>query len=348
LTLYLDRRSFVDVNERHLRRLLWAYPRAYRRRHGAEILTTLLEAGAGRPGFGESLHLIACGVRQRFRLPRRPLAVLAAVLAAAALGGLGTVAGTRLGWLTAARVPSVASAGALTTAAAGLPWPSVERWRTAMGGPGVNSVISGRGTYDAGRVRSALVGAGWHIDTFTESTGGIVVGVTTPQQTTVPMRDLRFTASRHGLSLNGETTTVTGGAAYGIDGQTDLRLDITADATGAIRPLTIAGLPAGALTGWLMTAALTYGRPRRRLASALSAVALLATGVPAFVAYCHTYQVLIYDTHAPNQYITDTPADGIPPSLILAALTVAAGAAMLSRRKALNSRSGPDREPRSA
>ncbi len=29
--------------ERHYRRLLWAYPGPYRRRHGAEIVTTLLD-----------------------------------------------------------------------------------------------------------------------------------------------------------------------------------------------------------------------------------------------------------------------------------------------------------------
>jgi hypothetical protein len=245
----------MRTDERRLRLLLRAYPRAYRRRHGTEIVTTLLEAaeaGGGRLGFGQALHLVACGVRQRFRLPRRPLALIAAVLAAVALGGLGTVAGTWLGWQTAATVPSTAEAGALATAATGLPWPSVEPWRTAMGGPGVNSLISGTDTYDAGRVR------------------------------------------------------------------TDLRLDITADANGAIRPLTIAGLLVGALAGWLVSAALTYRRPRRWPVSALSAVALAATGVPAFVACCKTY------------------SDGIPPTLVLVTLAVAvlglAGATVASRR----------------
>ena len=53
------------------RRLLWAYPRAYRQRHGAEIVTTLLDlAEAGRrPGLGLRAHLVLCGLRQRFRLP---------------------------------------------------------------------------------------------------------------------------------------------------------------------------------------------------------------------------------------------------------------------------------------
>jgi hypothetical protein len=329
----------MSTDERRLRLLLWAYPRGYRRRHGTEIVTTLLEmaeAGDGRATTGHMLHLVACGIRQRLRLPRRPLAVVAAVLAAVAVGGLGTVAGTWLGWQTAASVPSTAEAGALTSAAAGLPWPSVDPWRTAMSGPGVNSLISGTGTYDAARVRTALTAAGWRIGTFTEATEGIVVDVMTPEETTVPMRDLRFTATKDGLSLNGETSTVVGGARYGIDGRTDLRLDITADNNGAVRPLTIAGLLLGALTGWLAAAALTYRRPRRWATSVLAAIALAGTGVPAFVAYCKTYQVMVYDTHAPNQYIADSPSDHIPPALTLVSAIIAvlalAGAAFSARR----------------
>src|SRR5262245_26491830 len=107
-------------HERRFRRLLWAYPGDYRRRHGAEIVTTLLEmaeAGQSRLSVGPALHLVACGIRQRFRLPRRPFPVLAAVLAAVALGALGAVSGTWLGWQTAAPVPSVGDAGALSSAA---------------------------------------------------------------------------------------------------------------------------------------------------------------------------------------------------------------------------------------
>jgi hypothetical protein len=58
--------------ERRYRRLLRAYPRAYRDRRGTEMVTTLLEmaeAGEGRPGPRESAHLVLAGVRQRFRPP---------------------------------------------------------------------------------------------------------------------------------------------------------------------------------------------------------------------------------------------------------------------------------------
>jgi hypothetical protein len=43
----------------------------------------MAESGRGRPTTAQALHLVACGVRQRFRLPAgRPLTVVAAVLAA--------------------------------------------------------------------------------------------------------------------------------------------------------------------------------------------------------------------------------------------------------------------------
>jgi hypothetical protein len=253
--------------ERYYRRLLWAYPGAYRRRHGAEIVTTLLEMAEDRPGrptAGQTLHLVACGLRQRFRLPaRRPLAWVVALVAAVALGAAGATVGTWLGWQTAARMPSWSETSVLTTATAGLPWASVERWTTAMNGPGVNSTISGTGTYDAERVRSALTADGWRITRFTEQdekfaveppitkikvSGGRDVVVLDPGKN-VPAKQAQFVATRDGLTLTGGTDTVIGGAQYGVDGRTFLSLDITADDTGAVRPLTIAGLLAGVLTG---------------------------------------------------------------------------------------------------
>jgi hypothetical protein len=352
--------------ERFYRRLLWAYPGAYRRRQGAEIVTTLLEMAEDRPGrptAGQTLHLVACGLRQRFRLPaRRPLARVVALLAAVALGAAGATAGTWLGWQTAARVPSWSETSVLTTAAAGLPWASVERWTTAMNGPGVNSTISGTGTYDAERVRTALTADGWQITRFTEqderfaveppitkinASGGREVVALDPGKN-VPAKEAQFVATKDGLTLTGGTDTVIGGAQYGVDGRTFLSLDITADDTGAVRPMTIAGLLAGVLTGWLLTSAVAYrvlraGRPHRRVAAALGVLALAAAAVPAFVAGCETYQVMMYDTHAPNQYIASSPADRIPAELTAAgavlAVTALAGALVVAarRRPALDS-----------
>jgi hypothetical protein len=65
----------------------------------------------------------------------------------------------------------------------------------------------------------------------------------------VPAKEAQFVATKDGLTLIGGTDTVIGGAQYDVDGRTFLSLDITADDTGAVRPLTIAGLLAGVLTG---------------------------------------------------------------------------------------------------
>lgn len=73
-------------------------------------------------------------------------------------------------------------------------------------------------------------------------------------------------------------------------------------------------------------------------------LALAAAAVPAFVAGCETYQVMMYDTHAPNQYIAYSPADRIPTELTAAgavlAVTALAGALVVAarRRPALDSK----------
>jgi hypothetical protein len=74
------------------------------------MVTTLLEmaeAGEGRPGLGESAHLVLTGVRQRFRLSaRRPPARACVLFVAVVLGAFGAAGGTWLGWQTAASAPS--------------------------------------------------------------------------------------------------------------------------------------------------------------------------------------------------------------------------------------------------
>ena len=91
---------------RHYRRLLLAYPGNYRRRHGTEMITTLLEMaepGRSRPSAGEAWHLLSSGVRQRFRLPAaRPAATVTAVLVSVALAVFGAAGGSWLGERTLA------------------------------------------------------------------------------------------------------------------------------------------------------------------------------------------------------------------------------------------------------
>lgn len=342
--------TMIDgLHERRYRRLLWAYPSGYRREHGVEIVTTLLdmaEAGHGRPTAGQTLHLVACGIRQRFRVPRRVLAVSAAVLSAATLGGLGAVTGNWLAWQAAAPVPSTAEMTALTSAMTGMPRPRLEPWRTAMNGPGMISAIEGTGTYDPERVRTALIATGWQITTFEESAEVIGIGVGTPDLKKVPARALKFTATKDGLSLEGATDTIVGGKFYG---RTSLALDVTTDVTGAIRPSTVAGLLLGVLGGWLLAAALAYrirmaGGSNRWTASCLTALALIAAAVPAFVAYCEAYQIMVYDVHNPNQYVAYSISDTIPMSVVLIGAGVAALALVAAVRVA-DRRSEPELTP---
>jgi hypothetical protein len=320
--------------ERRYRRLLWAYPGPYRRRHGAEIVTTLLdmaEAGRGRPSRLQALHLVLCGIRQRFRLPAgRPLAYLAAVLAMVALGAAGSAAGTWLGWQTAASVPSSSEMRALTAATSsfdpgGVPvYPS----QSAMKGPVVAAIVSGRMSYSADRLREGLVAAGWRVTMFTETPSGMVVDMSKDPWVQVPMKWLRIDAAKDGLLLHGDSTTVVGGAEYGVEGRTDERIDVWATETAAVRPMTIAGLLAGMLAGWLLTAALAYrvrqGRRGHRAAVVvLGVVGFAAAAVPAFAFFCALYQVMVYDSGVPSPYITDSPSDNLPEGLVPACAGIA-------------------------
>jgi hypothetical protein len=309
--------------EGRYRRLLWAYPGPYRRRHGAEIVTTLLdlaEAGHGGPSAGQRVHLVACGLRQRFRLPAgRPPTVLATVFVAM-LGALGTAGGTWLGWQTAAAVPSGQEMRALTAAmSAGNPGGvPVDRWQTAMNGPAAVARVTDPEPNSAGRIRTTLADAGWRVAGVTSelsgylTTGGIKTALERPggpavvsldPDFVVPTRWIRFSATKGGLSLTGETTSVVGHAEYGAGMPTDMRVDVWALDNGAVRPLTIAGLLLGVLAGWLLTAALAY-RVRRSQGAhwlavgVLGLTALAAAVVPAVDFYRTMYQVMTYDTAA--------------------------------------------------
>ncbi|MEV6634802.1 hypothetical protein AB0M54_29040 [Actinoplanes sp. NPDC051470] len=78
--------------------LLAAYPARLRRRHGAELLTTLAEMTDGRPTRADRLRLVVDGVRERFRLPARwPLGALVAAFVMLAGGAVGLAVGSFAG-----------------------------------------------------------------------------------------------------------------------------------------------------------------------------------------------------------------------------------------------------------
>jgi hypothetical protein len=94
------------------RYLLSAYPARLRRKHGPELIATMVEMAGpdGRPTRADRLRLMLDGLRERFRLPaRRPFAAVAAGLALLIGGALGAAAGSWLGTLTYAELPSAPS-----------------------------------------------------------------------------------------------------------------------------------------------------------------------------------------------------------------------------------------------
>ena len=122
------------------------------------------------------MHLVLCGLRQRFRLPAgRPLAWAAALLAAVVLGAFGAAAGTWLGWQTAASVPSDRELRALNAATTGMPAPAaVYAELSAMTGPGAAVRADGTSDYSAERIRAGLISAGWQITSFHERDGAVL------------------------------------------------------------------------------------------------------------------------------------------------------------------------------
>jgi hypothetical protein len=306
--------------ERRYRRLLFAYPRAYRNHRAAEMVTTLLEmaeAGRGRPSRGQALHLVLCGLRQRFRLPSgRPLAWAGALLAALVLGAFGAACGTWLGWQTAASVPSDREVRALNAAMTGMPAPAaVYHDMSAMKGPNTLVRADGSTTYSAERIRAALTSAGWRITSFHERDGATIAdfaedGVGVP----IPTRFVDYTATRGGLKLAGDGSVITGGADRGLAGQASYGTAVWPREAAAVRPLTIAGLLGGVLAGWLLAAAFAYRvRGSRRLqqwaATVLCGAGFAAVAVPAYQHYRDAYQVMVYASGSPYPYIVDGPDD---------------------------------------
>jgi hypothetical protein len=313
--------------ELRYRRLLWAYPRAYRNHRGAEIVTTLLEmaeSGRARPTRRQAWHLIVCGLRQRFRLPaRRPLAWVGALLAAGILGAFGAAGGTWLGWQTAASVPSGHELGVLNDAMGGMSAPAVMFHNvSAMKGPDSVATSEGTSNYSAERVRSALTSAGWQVTSLQERHGAILVGTDTDPRSGMPgvrvaTRFIDYTATKGGLKLSGAGSVITGGADRGLAGKAAYSTDVWPREAAAVRPLTIVGLIVGALVGWLVAAAFAQrlrggGRLRRGLATASCVVALTGLAVPAYALYRDAYQVMAYAHGSPVPYVVYSPDYEIP------------------------------------
>jgi hypothetical protein len=178
--------------------------------------------------------------------------------------------------------------------------------------------------YSADRVRGALTAAGWRITTFTEVQGSVVADF---GKDSIPARTVRFTATKDGLTLMGDSMSVAADARYDIGGQTLERLDVWPNDTAAVRPVTVIGLLFGAVAGWLIAAAVAdrvrHGGPLRRgVVVLLVLTAFVAAIAPVVDRYRDLYQLLIYDSGAPNPYIVYGPGDHFPADLVRAGMVV--------------------------
>jgi hypothetical protein len=101
---------------RRYRRLLLAYPRAYRRSRGNELLGALLDAappGQTRPTVREAANLIRHGLRAHLGRPASRTVVVWAVLTVVICGVFSAAFATRAGWETARPLPRTAEARAM-------------------------------------------------------------------------------------------------------------------------------------------------------------------------------------------------------------------------------------------
>jgi hypothetical protein len=293
--------------ERRYRRLLLAYPRSYRRRNAAEMVTTLLDAapaGRTRPSLSEAVDLLLAGVRYRLRV-RGPGAVFAAACGAACTAVAVAALGGFLGWQTAPPLPSDVDAAHVAQPAlrAGSPVPP-QRWdfvfddnpnyldpRWAYWLGGTDAYEHGQVFFDLAypsdtpdqaiaddveRARQRMRAAGWRLTAATKNpvTGG---------QPAAYRRGWRVEIYPTSAGL-GDSTQV-------------MRVAVTRDAPAAVLPLTTVGLVVGGLVGWLLMAwTCRRGRaigPWRRVVAvvgfACGVIALLPATVMSAIAIASSY-----------------------------------------------------------
>ncbi|GID30757.1 hypothetical protein [Paractinoplanes brasiliensis] len=280
--------------ERRYRRLLLAYPGPYRRGHGAEIVTTLLEMAGDeqtRPTRADSWHLVLSGARQRFRLPSgRPLAWLAAVLITVIGGAFGAAAGSWAAERTFADLPGDARLEALTrqVAGGGVEFGSdrsASPWWTTMA-----SATTDQPGWTPEAAQQRLAADGWQTGAIAPRTGkSFAWDPDTGAVAEVPLHGSEFEATRDGLRLE-----VSG---YVGNGHGTVSVNVWPAGTGAMIPAALAGALLGLVGGWLVAAAGAYRVraltvPRRRLASALAAAGLATLALPAFAFWVNVWRVL--------------------------------------------------------
>jgi hypothetical protein len=259
----------MTAQDRHAS-LLLAYPVRLRRRHGAELIATMLEMAGpdGRPTRTDRWRLVLDGLRERFRLPpRRPLAVVAAVLALLVGGALGAAAGSWAGMWTFAEVPAPGPMADRVLGADSVP-DSLTQSRFWSGSdrvlkPGVDATAA------ADSARARMVADGWTATPVVVSGGGA---------------DGRY--RRASFQAGNGRVGVRVDSYYSEDHQIDL--GGWSLRPPAYLPLVFAGLLLGLLGGWLAATALAYriaGSFRRRASAGVAAAGLALLALPAASVY---------------------------------------------------------------
>jgi hypothetical protein len=195
----------------------------------------------------------------------------------------------------------------------------------------------GSATYSADRIRAALASAGWRVTSFEQRRGATAtlldwkVG-----ETGIPTVFVSYEATKGDLQLVGNGNVFTGSPLAG-EASYDTR--VWPLEAAAVRPLTIAGILAGIIAGWWLTAAFAYRsqrnpRPVRWAAALLSTVGFAAAAVPVHVHYRDAYQVMVYAHGSPYPYLVDGPIDGFLALICTGIALAAVGAALLTTRSA--------------
>ncbi|WP_327011098.1 hypothetical protein OHA72_29795 [Dactylosporangium sp. NBC_01737] len=263
--------------ERRYRRLLLAYPAAYRRRHGDELVTTLLDAAAPgrvRPGRRDTADLVRGGLRQRFRLPVGKAPVAVAVFAAMLFGALGAGAGSFLGWCTVAPLRVEHTAAQVASLALGEPYlggfSRDDRWQHRA-----DKIQATDPRYVPGWTRDAagdrFTAAGWSIESvgdasFVAGRGDLRVRVSGPLPDPTPSDGIRPVSTLAPVDVV-----------------------IWPEPPAAVPVGVAAGWLAGAVGGWLLAAWTAYALlgtrswPRRGAVVVLLLASLLVLLRPALV-----------------------------------------------------------------
>jgi hypothetical protein len=335
---------------RYCRRLMLAYPGHYRRRHGTEIVTTLLEMaapGQRRLSLGETAHLLASGLRQRFRLPAgRPSTAVAAVLVALTAGAFGAAAGSWTGAQTFADLPDDSAMVTLAQRASGVtgetdahrsgsPW----RHESAM------ALAEGPHDWNVEQARQRFAADGWSVSGVTASSGG---GSARDPDTGALIR-YRTRASTFDAWVDGLTITVRGDVGD-LPPQFEphpsgVSIYGYADSTAVFLPLIVVGTVSGLIAGWLLAATVAYRLRRapvrrRRTAAGVSTLALLTLALPAVALYGNVMRVFrphldegavgtVHSAFTPGDYYPFGPAGQIL-ALTVAGAVIAAAAVLLA------------------